>query len=134
MSELDLLRWIQSRLGNRSPDILVDSGDDAAVVRVGARTVLLKTDAVIDGVHFRLARAKPNEIGHKAMARPLSDMAAMGCRPTFSVVAMALPQRMSRPKLEGIFLGMNTLARRFGVSIVGGISPPMLENWRLRWR
>ena len=120
MSELDYLRWIRSRLGNRSPEILVDSGDDAAVVRVGRRSVLLKTDAVIDGVHFRLSRAKPELIGHKAIARPLSDIAAMGCRPTFAVVAMAIPLRMARTLLRGVFLGLKKTADRFGVSIVGG--------------
>ncbi len=98
----------------------MDSGDDTAVVRVGTRSVLLKTDAVIDGVHFHLSRAKPEAIGHKAMARSLSDIAAMGGRPTFAVVAMALPKRMARVQLEGLFRGMRKTAGRFGVSIVGG--------------
>lgn len=120
MSELDLLHWIQSRLGNRSPDILVDSGDDAAVVRVGKKSVLLKTDAILDGVHFHFSKASPESIGHKAMARPLSDIGAMGGEATFAVVAMAVPQKCSRSRLEGIFKGMKRTARRFGVSIVGG--------------
>ena len=120
MSELALLQWIQSRLENRSDDILVDSGDDAAVVRVGKRSVLLKTDAIIDGVHFHLSQTTPEKIGHKAIARSLSDMGAMGGQGTFAVVAMAIPRRMSRDKIEGVFRGMKKTARRFGVSIVGG--------------
>ncbi|MBI2900031.1 MAG: thiamine-phosphate kinase [Planctomycetes bacterium] len=120
MSERALIRWIRGRLGKRGGRILVDSGDDAAVVRVDGDAALLKTDAVIDGVHFLSGEAKPEEIGHKAIARSLSDIAAMGCVPTFAVVGMAVPRRATMPFLKRIFLGMNRTARRFDTCIVGG--------------
>lgn len=118
MSERAYLRWIRSRLGKRGGRILVDSGDDAAVVRIEGDAVL-KTDAVIEGVHF-LSRAKPEDVGHKAVARALSDIAAMGCRPAFAVVAMAVPRRVPLARLKRLFDGMNRTAKRYDVAIVGG--------------
>ncbi len=120
MGELDLIRWIRSRLGRRDRRIVVDSGDDAAVVRVGGRHVLFKTDSVIDGVHFDGRRARPEEIGHKAIARPLSDIAAMAGVPTFAVVAMMVPRRMREATVRRVVLGMERTAAAFGTAIVGG--------------
>jgi len=97
----------------------VDSGDDAAVVRIQGDAVL-KTDQVIDGVHFLSRSAKPESIGHKAIARALSDIAAMGCYPVFAVAAMAVPRRSRMAHLKRVFVGMDRTARAFGVSIVGG--------------
>lgn len=98
--------------------MILDSGDDAAVVRAPAGDLLLKTDSVVEGTHF--ARASGRQIGHKAMGKPLSDFAAMGCRPSFALAAVGLPRRTSMSRARGIFLGMEALARRFGVRIVGG--------------
>jgi thiamine-monophosphate kinase len=120
VGELDLIRWIRSRIPRRRPGVLVDSGDDAAVVRIGGERVLLKTDSVIDGVHFDSRSARPEEIGHKAVARPLSDLAAMGGVPTFGVVAMMCPRAAREGWLKRIMVGMERTAREFGTAIVGG--------------
>lgn len=119
MSEQALLRWIRSRLGKRNGRILVDSGDDAAVVRIEGEEVLLKIDAVIEGVHFR-RDARPESIGHKAMARPLSDIAAMGCVPTFAVVGAAVPRTTGMDFLRRVVTGLLKTARTFDVAVVGG--------------
>lgn len=116
MSERDFLRWVRARLGP-DPRVLVPSGDDAAVVRAGS-DILIKVDAVIDGVHFK--KARPEQIGHKAIARPLSDIAAMGCHPAYAVVAMLVPRTARTTFLRRVFLGMNRTAKKFGVAIVGG--------------
>jgi thiamine-monophosphate kinase len=115
--ELALISWIQSRL-RADARVLVDSGDDAAVVRAPRGPLLLKTDTVVERTHF--TRATARQIGHKAMGKPLSDFAAMGCRPAFALVAVGLPPSTSMARARGIFLGMEALARRFGVRIVGG--------------
>jgi thiamine-monophosphate kinase len=118
--EHSFIRWIRSRLGRRGGKIVVDSGDDAAVVRVGRDQVLFKTDSVIDGVHFDSRTARPEEIGHKALARCLSDIAAMAGVPTFAIVAMMAPRQSREAYLRRIDLGMEKTARAFGTKIVGG--------------
>ncbi|HYF00342.1 MAG TPA: thiamine-phosphate kinase [Planctomycetota bacterium] len=120
MAERDFLQWIRRRLGRRGGGILVDSGDDAALVRIGRSDVLLKTDAVVDGVHVDRRTATPEQIGHKALARCLSDIAAMGGRPSFAVVAMMIPRGTKDDVLFRTFLGMERASRRFHVPIVGG--------------
>jgi thiamine-monophosphate kinase len=120
VSEHDLLRWIRSRRRKRDPKILVDTGDDAAVVRVGRREVLFKTDSVVDGVHFDGARVRPHEIGRKAVMRAVSDLAAMGGRPTFALAAVVVPRKISERYLRGIVRGMERAAAAFGARIVGG--------------
>lgn len=119
MSEQALLRWIRARLGKRNGRVLVDSGDDAAVVRVEGEEVLFKIDAVIEGVHFR-RDARPESIGHKAMARPLSDIAAMGCVPTFAVVGAAIPRTTGTEFMRRVVTGLLKTAKKFDVAVVGG--------------
>ena len=120
MGELGFLRWIRERVGRRGGRIVVDTGDDAAVLKFGAADVLFKTDGVIDGVHFDSAKARPEDIGHKAIARCLSDIAAMGGLPSFAVVAMMAPRNADERYLRRVYLGMEKTARAFRTSIVGG--------------
>jgi len=120
VSERSFLRWIRSRIGRRGGRIEIDSGDDAASVRVGGERVLFKTDSVIDGVHFDARTARPEEIGHKALARCLSDIAAMAGVPAFAVVAMMVPRRSGEAYLRRIYRGMERTARSFRTAVVGG--------------
>jgi len=120
VSELDLIRWIRGRIGKRSGRIVVDSGDDAAVLKGGRGHLLFKTDSVIDGVHFDSRTARPEEIGHKALARCLSDIGAMGCYPTFAVVAMMIPRNAREAWIKRLLTGLDRTARRFQTAVVGG--------------
>lgn len=113
--ELELLKWIHARLGRRGGPILVDSGDDAAVLRIGRERLLLKTDSVVEGVHFE-SRTPPERIGYKAIARPLSDIAAMGGVPVAAVAAAIVPSTWPLEKVKRLHLGMEKLR----VPIVGG--------------
>ena len=115
-----MIRWFRARRSGSRNGVLVDSGDDAAYVRAGRDAVLFKIDSVVDGVHFRLGDATPEQAGHKALARALSDIAAMGGWPTYAVVALALP-RKGAELAKGVFRGMNRTARRHRVRIVGGM-------------
>src|SRR4030095_9271951 len=83
------------------------------------RFVLFKTDAVVEGIHFT-SETPPEKIGHKALARALSDIAAMRGRPTAALVTIGLPRAFDPQRVEAIYAGLNALARRHGVAIVGG--------------
>ena len=105
MSELALLRWLHRRVSQRKLSrIVVDSGDDCAVVRVGGQLVVLKVDAVVEGVHFA-PRTPWRKVGQKAMARPLSDLAAMGAVPSFALVTLSLRRSMTMAEARAISLG-----------------------------
>src|SRR3954466_13056659 len=89
--ELELIRAIQAALGAAPARVLTGSGDDAAVVRADAVAVT-SIDTVVDGVHFELATHSPADVGHKALATALSDIAAMGAGPGEAYVSLALPE------------------------------------------
>ena len=97
------------------------AGDDCAVVRgPGAgRFQLLKTDCVLEGVHFT-AGTPPARVGWKAICRPLSDIAAMGGQPAYALVTLALAAGTSVAYARGIYRGIARAAREFGVVVVGG--------------
>lgn len=103
-------------------DVVTGIGDDCAVVRAGLRDpfdLLLKSDPVIEGVHFT-ANASAMDIGHKALGRVLSDIAAMGGEPLWFLVNLVTPGTVPVARIEGIYRGLARLARRYGVAMVGG--------------
>jgi thiamine-monophosphate kinase len=93
MNEFELISRLTHSLPT-NPTVVIGAGDDCAVLDVGLpdRLLLLKTDAVVEGLHFTAA-ATPAQIGHKALARCLSDIAAMAGTPTAAVVTLALPRK-----------------------------------------
>jgi thiamine-monophosphate kinase len=94
-------------------------GDDCAVL--GARPAEVVTvDAVVEGVHFSRRSSSLAEVGHKALAVNLSDLAAMGARPTWFVCALGLPPGFGPTQLDALALGMSRLARVHGATLVGG--------------
>ena len=103
----------------KSRSVETGPGDDCAVVRLGKERLLLKTDAVVEGVHF-LPSTSPSLIGRKALARVLSDVAAMGGTPTHALVTLAVPPRADARRLAAIYRGLTALARRHRVALVGG--------------
>ena len=120
MNEFDLIaQWTRALPGNAS--VIVGPGDDCAVLDSGqpGRYLLFKTDAVAQGVHFS-AEAKPEQIGHKALGRPLSDIAAMAGRPIAALITLALPRDFDSKFVQRVYDGVNRLAERHGVAIVGG--------------
>jgi thiamine-monophosphate kinase len=120
VTEFELIRLLKPALpGN---DQVVDgAGDDCAVLDLGApgMVTLLKTDAVVEGVHFESGES-PVRIGHKAMGRCLSDMAAMGGLPVAAVVTLGLPEGWHPDRIEGIYQGLCALAARWRTAVVGG--------------
>jgi thiamine-monophosphate kinase len=119
LGENGLLRLLTARWPRKGKGLDVGVGDDCAVLRAGGKVVLFKTDCVVEGVHFR-ADAPPGLIGRKALARGLSDIAAMGGVPLAAVVTLGLPADESPRRLEAIYRGLEAMARRHGVLLVGG--------------
>lgn len=120
MNELELIARLTRSLPSND-SVITGPGDDCAVLDLGVpgQRVLFKTDAVVEGVHFTRA-AEPQRIGHKALARCLSDIAAMAGTPTAALVTLALPRDFDPQFIEAIYEGMNALARRHHVAIAGG--------------
>ena len=100
---------------------IVGIGDDAAVFQTNrGMNQLLTIDTLVEDVDFIKTKATPQEIGWKALAVNLSDIAAMGGIPKFAVVSLILPPRTSVEFVKGFYEGIRKLAQKFNVSIVGG--------------
>ncbi len=101
--------------------VVAGAGDDCAVTQFarGDKLLLLKTDCVVEGVHFE-SSAPPSAVGWKAMARPLSDFAAMSGLPEFALVTLLAPAKTSVQWMTQAYLGLAKAARQFKVAIVGG--------------
>ena len=101
--------------------VVLGPGDDAAVVKPGKGGVLhvLKTDCLVEGIHFE-KKSRPELIGWKAMARPVSDFAAMSGVPEFALVTLIVPSNRDVAWVKQLYRGINKAARAFAVSIVGG--------------
>ncbi|MBN1672941.1 MAG: thiamine-phosphate kinase [Kiritimatiellae bacterium] len=110
-----------TRLLSNTQDVRVGPGDDCAVVRspTAGDDLLLTSDPVIEGAHF-LPGTAPEAIGHKAIGRVLSDIAAMGGEPQWALVDVVAPRKTAVAKLEKIYAGMLALARTHGLALVGG--------------
>ncbi len=120
MNEFELIAKLTKALPS-GPGVLVGAGDDCAVLDFGLpeKLFLFKTDAVVEGVHFE-KDSPPRGIGHKALARCLSDIAAMAGTPNAAVVTIGLPEHFKPENIEKIYDGLSALAKKYGVAIVGG--------------
>jgi len=103
------------------PHVRVGAGDDCAVVgrRADALWTLLKTDCTIEGIHF-LSGEEPRRVGWKALARTVSDIAAMGGEPESALITIALAPATPLAWVEGLYAGLKRCARRYRVAIAGG--------------
>src|SRR5215208_7748944 len=119
MGELSLIAAIRERLGEPGGRLLVGPGDDAAVVRAEGVCVT-SIDTVVDGVHFELATHSPADVGHKALATALSDIAAMGAEAGEAYVSLALPADFGEERALELVEAMRALADHTGTVIAGG--------------
>jgi thiamine-monophosphate kinase len=120
MNEFELIaRLTQSPPTNAA--VVTGPGDDCAVLDLGVpgQLILFKTDAVVEGIHFT-RETPPEKIGRKALARCLSDIAAMAGTPVAALVTLALPTNFDPEFVSRIYAGLNALAAQYHVAIVGG--------------
>jgi thiamine-monophosphate kinase len=121
LGERALLARIRARLPKPGPDVVVGVGDDAAVVASARNArVVLTTDALIEGVHFERAFSTAADIGYKALAVNLSDLAAMGATPAWALLSLALPDGMPVEEVDALIDGLTGLASAENTTLVGG--------------
>jgi thiamine-monophosphate kinase len=119
MGEFELLARIRERLPPPGARVRVGMGDDAAVTEPEGATAT-SVDAIVDGVHFRRERSSLAQIGHKALATALSDLAAMGAEPGEAYVVLAVPPDLDEEGCMALFEGIAALAELTGTALAGG--------------
>lgn len=95
-------------------------GDDGAILAASDRDTVWVTDTITEGVHFDLSRCSLEQVGRKAMAVNLSDIAAMAADPTAALVTLVLPRTMTLAEVEALASGICGIADQYDVAIVGG--------------
>ena len=104
-----------------SPAVVVGTGDDAAVLRLPrGHDVVVSTDALVEGVHFRWLTQNPRTVGQRALLVALSDLAAMGVRPLGCTLALAAPSSLELSQALGLARGVGAVAARARCPLVGG--------------
>jgi thiamine-monophosphate kinase len=119
MGEFELLARVRERLPAVGPRVQLGSGDDAAVTVPGGATAT-SVDALVEGVHFRRDLAGLAQIGHKALATALSDLAAMGAEPGEAYVVLGIPDNLDEDGCLELLDGMAALASATGTGLLGG--------------
>lgn len=124
--EHTFLRRLCGRLNARNTtppkgiEILVDAGDDAAVFRPGPHPLAVTTDSLVEGVHFELEWLSPMELGRRAIAVNLSDLAAMAAQPRYLVAAVNVPETTASEWLDDLLDGCAEAAEAAGAVLIGG--------------
>ena len=129
MTESELIAHLKPLLPTND-FVVTGAGDDCAVLELGApdTQTLFKTDAVVEGIHFT-ADTEPERVGRKALARCLSDIAAMGGTPTAAVVTLGLPRGFDPERVKALYRGLNRLAAQYQVAVVGGETTTNPGGW-----
>ena len=123
MRETQIIEQIRklARTGPQNKEIVLGIGDDCAILRPRATEDLVFTsDFLLESRHFTLDTHRPADIGHKALARSLSDLAAMGSKPVFCLVSLALPGSLGQSWVERFYKGLLALATRYKITLIGG--------------
>lgn len=127
MRELTLIEQIRCDFApRRSRTLTLGIGDDCAILRPPADSeVLVTTDFTLEGRHFRRDLHSPESVGHRCLARGLSDLAAMGATPMAAFLSLALPPSLvttakGRAWITRFFKGLRSLAQEYGITLAGG--------------
>jgi len=120
LGEFGLIKKLQKKNPAMSPEVLTGIGDDAAVLKVPNHKILVTSDMLIEGVHFDLSFTSFYQLGHKFLAVNISDILAMGGEPKHFLVSIGIPEDCDPGNIQELYSGINAIARKFGISIVGG--------------
>lgn len=118
-SEDDILALLTRRFPEQHPALSLGRGDDCAVIKAG-RPLAMTSDMFVEDVHFRRSYFTAEDVGHKALAVNISDLAACGARPLAFQLCLGLPEDVDTEWLNGCFAGMAVLANRYGMGLSGG--------------
>lgn len=120
-TEGEFVRWLRTVTSEKPSQVRLGIGDDAALVRIGCnRDLILTADLSVENVHFTSRLHPARSVGHRALARSLSDIAAMGGIPRFALISAAFPRSVSRTWIEEFYCGVMDLAARFRTAVIGG--------------
>ena len=121
-SEFDFIDALRQRAGASGHSLVAGIGDDAAVLRSTAgKETVITADLLVEDIDFRRTTTPPFLLGHKALAVSLSDIAAMGARPLWSMVSIGVPEDVWETDfVERLYDGLLDLANRYGVQLIGG--------------
>jgi thiamine-monophosphate kinase len=120
LGEFELIARLTAGLTSRT-DIGLGVGDDCAILDLGDDQQLLATcDSQVESIHFALHTSTPEQIGRKAFAINLSDIAAMGGVPRYALVSLILPPQLPIAVLDGIYAGLRLEAEQYDTAIIGG--------------
>ncbi len=120
MGEFSFIKWIRKRQKRRK-DVIIGIGDDCAVIDVSSdRLCLITTDMLVDGTHFDLKKCTVRDVGRKAIACSISDVAAMGCQPTVAVISVCFPEHTTERFAKELYKGIWSIADKYNIEIVGG--------------
>lgn len=120
LGEFGLIDRLTKGLGRRNASTLHGAGDDAAVIDLGDRVMLLTTDMLTEGIDFDLSYFPLKHLGYKSVVRGVNDILAMNARPEQLVVSLGVSAKISVEALDTLYEGMETAAKELGVDIVGG--------------
>src|SRR3990172_5808694 len=121
LGEFGLIQRLAAAVGAQPPEsLIVGIGDDAAAWRAGDSVLLATTDTLVEGVHFLPNLAPWRDLGWKALAVNVSDIAAMGGQPLFALVTLALPPETDVADIDDLYAGLNDCAAEYAVTIAGG--------------
>jgi thiamine-monophosphate kinase len=120
--ERNLIRYIRQFNGQvKSKAVVRGIGDDCAILRLSPHShLLVTTDLCLENVHFRRAWHPAAAVGHRCLARGLSDIAAMGGEPLACFLSLGLPANLPQTWVDGVLRGLLALARRFKIQLAGG--------------
>lgn len=120
-AELKLLEKIlRPHDPNLHPAVLVPNGDDAAVLQIGDKLVVLTTDAIVEGRHFNFQYYSPQQVGQKAIESCVSDVIAMGGKPLAVLISLTLSKQSGSVLVESIYQGVQRSCRRLNCYLAGG--------------
>src|SRR3990172_2152135 len=121
IGEFGLIERLAKAVGASKPEgLIVGIGDDAAAWRVDDAVMLATTDTLVEGVHFLPGRTPWADLGWKALAVNVSDIAAMGGLPQYALVTLALPPQTPVQAVDDLYAGLLECAREYGVTVAGG--------------
>ncbi|GAB1724823.1 MAG: Thiamine-monophosphate kinase [Nitrospira sp.] len=120
-SEFGLIRSLQAQAAQPDPQVFKGIGDDTAIIKTSSTEwTLITTDLVAEGVHFDPATSSFRDIGYRAAIANLSDIAAMGGRPRFMLVSIAIPPSCSTAQIQHLYRGMMQAGSPYQVRLIGG--------------
>ena len=121
LGEFGLIEKIKSIIGSPGDSVIKGIGDDCAVVeKSGGNAMLLTTDVLVEGVHFTKGFINPENLGRKALAINISDIAAMGGTPRYALLSLAAPESTETGYIGELISGIDSMANEFSVSVLGG--------------